>query len=300
MRSHDPKFSLIARFAGQRLPTNQARRVSIRARSWSADALRHLRAAARLTAARRARCRAAARSGGPRRRPGCAAPCAAPRPRGARRPARRRRRRWPGLRLERAASCSACRCRSSVVDLVRLEQPGHARGSRAPRRCRPRPGAELAAVEQHPVEGRLRPRAPRTRQLERRPDAFSVAVGRGEQRVLGGPRGRRPPSAAGPARGRARPRARPASCSSTGTLGRKTDAVSPRRRARTNRPTAWAKNSGVDGRRRVDADREPRHVDALGHHPHRDHPALVARRELLDPVDARPSRRRARRRAARR
>ena len=30
-----------------------------------------------------------------------------------------------------------------------------------------------------------------------------------------------------------------------GTDGRNTDAVSPRRRARTNRPTAWAKNSGV-------------------------------------------------------
>ena len=31
----------------------------------------------------------------------------------------------------------------------------------------------------------------------------------------------------------------------TGTEGRKTDAVSPRR-ARTKRPTAWAKNNGVD------------------------------------------------------
>jgi len=33
---------------------------------------------------------------------------------------------------------------------------------------------------------------------------------------------------------------------STGTEGRNTDAVSPRRRARTNRPTPWAKNSAVD------------------------------------------------------
>ena len=32
----------------------------------------------------------------------------------------------------------------------------------------------------------------------------------------------------------------------TGTDGRNTDAVSPRRRARTNRPTACAKNSGVE------------------------------------------------------
>ena len=34
--------------------------------------------------------------------------------------------------------------------------------------------------------------------------------------------------------------------SSTGTEGRNTEAVSPRRRARTNRPIACAKNSGVD------------------------------------------------------
>ena len=34
--------------------------------------------------------------------------------------------------------------------------------------------------------------------------------------------------------------------SSGGTDGRKTDAVSPRVRARTKRPTAWAKNSGVE------------------------------------------------------
>ena len=37
-----------------------------------------------------------------------------------------------------------------------------------------------------------------------------------------------------------------ASSSSTGTLGRNTLAVSPGRRARTNRPMAWAKNSGVE------------------------------------------------------
>ncbi len=36
-----------------------------------------------------------------------------------------------------------------------------------------------------------------------------------------------------------------ASPSSPGTDGRKTDAVSPRRRARTKRPMAWAKKSGV-------------------------------------------------------
>ena len=34
--------------------------------------------------------------------------------------------------------------------------------------------------------------------------------------------------------------------SSVGTDGRNTDAVSPRLRARTKRPTAWAKNSGVE------------------------------------------------------
>ena len=59
-------------------------------------------------------------------------------------------------------------------------------------------------------------------------------------------------------------------------------AVSPRRRARTNRPTAWAKYSGVEALRGVHADREARHVDALGHHPHGDHPAARVARELLD------------------
>ena len=34
--------------------------------------------------------------------------------------------------------------------------------------------------------------------------------------------------------------------SSTGTDGRKIDAVSPRERARTKRPIAWEKNSGVE------------------------------------------------------
>ena len=37
-----------------------------------------------------------------------------------------------------------------------------------------------------------------------------------------------------------------ANSSRCGTDGRKTDAVSPRDRARTKRPTAWAKNSGVE------------------------------------------------------
>ncbi len=32
----------------------------------------------------------------------------------------------------------------------------------------------------------------------------------------------------------------------SGTVGRNTDAVSPRRRDRTKRPTAWAKKSGVE------------------------------------------------------
>ncbi len=34
----------------------------------------------------------------------------------------------------------------------------------------------------------------------------------------------------------------------------------------------------------VHAHREPRHVDALGHHPHRDHPAVLAPAELVDPL----------------
>ena len=54
------------------------------------------------------------------------------------------------------------------------------------------------------------------------------------------------------------------------------------------------------GRRGVDPDAQPRHVDALGHHPHGDHPALVARGERLDAARAPRRRRRARRRASRR
>ena len=38
----------------------------------------------------------------------------------------------------------------------------------------------------------------------------------------------------------------PARASSGVTEGRKTEAVSPRARERTKRPTAWAKNSGVE------------------------------------------------------
>jgi hypothetical protein len=37
-----------------------------------------------------------------------------------------------------------------------------------------------------------------------------------------------------------------ANAMSGGTDGRKTEAVSPRFRDRTKRPTAWAKNRGVD------------------------------------------------------
>ena len=49
-------------------------------------------------------------------------------------------------------------------------------------------------------------------------------------------------------------------------------------------PTAWAKKSGVEIARRVDADREPGYVDPLADHPHRHHPPVVGvgeRRDLL-------------------
>jgi hypothetical protein len=75
------------------------------------------------------------------------------------------------------------------------------------------------------------------------PGSSSWPLGRGELVVVPAP----------PSGGGARPgtwsrwaSSSLASPSSTGTLGTNTDAVSPGRRDRTNRPTAWAKNSGVE------------------------------------------------------
>ena len=105
--------------------------------------------------------------------------------------------------------------------------------------------AELAAVVEHPVEARLG-----AERLERQPS--SVGRGRlgglrlGEQVVLGGEDVALVVDLAARARGRAGPPSRRRSPSRCGTDGRNTDAVSPRSRARTKRPTAWAKNSGVE------------------------------------------------------
>ncbi len=127
---------------------------------------------------------------------------------------------------------------------MRLHEPRDGEEVRLDDRADVTAGAELVAVEEHVVERRLR----RERleagavQLTRSPLG---AVGLLERRVV-------EPLTLLPGLGRAVQRvvaldlrsseARP---SSTETLGRKTEAVSPRRRARTNRPTACAKNSGV-------------------------------------------------------
>ena len=101
--------------------------------------------------------------------------------------------------------------------------------------------AELTPVEEHPVEGRLGLQRLEA-QLLLIAGGVAATTGLADQRVLG----------AWPSRsGRSSTWSRSASisaayCSSEGTEGRNSEAVSPRRRARTNRPTAWAKNSGVE------------------------------------------------------
>ena len=106
--------------------------------------------------------------------------------------------------------------------------------------------AELLGVEEHVVEVGVG-----LQRLERgllEPDGLLGAVGRREQALLLGPQrglglvGR----AAGSSAWSRSSSIVAAWLRMTGTEGRKTDAVSPRRRARTKRPTAWAKNSGVE------------------------------------------------------
>ena len=104
--------------------------------------------------------------------------------------------------------------------------------------------AELAAVEEHPVEAGLG-----AERLERQPSRSSEAAS---------------PACAWASRSFSAAKMSPSSLtrrpstwsrstsiseawpSRVGTDGRKIDAVSPRVRARTKRPTAWAKNSGVE------------------------------------------------------
>ena len=208
----------------------------------------------------------------------CAAPCAAPRPRGGSPPARRGA--SPAAAATRCGRCcwSACRCRSSVDTWSGSSRPGQPEEVLLLLGCRPR--RPCRTRRRRTARGRTSPapRAPRSARCVRAElvGAVALAVRRGEQPVVQADVDALAPraSSAGPARGRARAPACAASASSCGTLGRNTDAVSPRRRARTNRPTACAKNSGVDVLRRVDADRQPRHVDALRDHPDGDHPAL--------------------------
>ena len=130
--------------------------------------------------------------------------------------------------------------------LVGLEQARAGRGSPPPPRTRRRPACRTRRRRRAPGRTSPRPPAPRTSSSSSAPGSVCGPVGRGQQRVLGRERGRR-------RRRRLRSSAwsrstsiSAACCSSSGTDGRNTEAVSPRRRARTNRPTAWAKNSGVE------------------------------------------------------
>ena len=183
--------------------------------------------------------------------------------------------RWP-------LSWSAWRC-SSVGDLVGLQQPGQAEevllllASRARPRVPNSPPSKSTRSNVACGLQRLERPAPRRRRLVLRRLASASSASSGVDRCP-----RRRPSGRSSAWSRSTSIS-PARCSRAGTVGRKTDAVSPRRRARTNRPDGLGEEQRRRGRGGVDADGQARHVDALGDHPDRDHPAVVAGGELLDP-----------------
>ena len=160
-----------------------------------------------------------------------------------------------------------------VANLVGLEQAGDAEEVHLLLRTDVHLArvAELGPVVEHPVEGRLR-----AERLER----HQLLVAGGASAcwaccISASSAAKMSPSSVilRPSTWSRSTSISEAWASSIGTDGTKIDAVSPRLRARTKRPTAWAKNSGVDGGGRVDPDGQPGHVDALGDHPHGDHPA---------------------------
>ena len=150
-----------------------------------------------------------------------------------------------GERLFFRFSCSCWRWRSSVPDLVGVQQPGDAEEVVLLLGAHLGAGAELAAVEEHPVEGRLRLSASNL-PLVSSSEAFSSRLASAMSASSGLTR---PSLSSFSGRSSAWSRSSSielASAMSVGTDGRNTDAVSPRLRARTKRPTAWAKNSGVE------------------------------------------------------
>ena len=134
------------------------------------------------------------------------------------------------------------------LHLVGLQQAGDAEVVLLLLAARVRLHAELGAVVQHPVEDGVGLQRLEGQHVLLAGVLVLLAV---RPRRAAPPRTRRtgpprPPSSACRGRGRARPPSRWRSRAASGSVGRNTDAVSPRRRDRTKRPTAWAKNSGVE------------------------------------------------------
>ena len=140
--------------------------------------------------------------------------------------------------------------------------------------------AELAAVVEHPVEAGLRPE-----RLERQPVLLGgrrlPRLRLGEQVALGG-------EDVGLVGDRAAEHVVALDLHLGGVLQQRRHRRQEHRRGLAARPGTHeaADRLGEEqrgrGRGRVDADREPRDVDALRHHPDRDHPAPVALGELHD------------------
>ena len=104
--------------------------------------------------------------------------------------------------------------------------------------------AELAAVVEHPVEARLR-----AHRLERSRSSSALAASEACAWSSRSSSAAKMSSSSVTLRWSTWSRCTSiseAKPSRLGTEGRNTEAVSPRLRARTKRPTAWAKNSGVD------------------------------------------------------
>ena len=129
-----------------------------------------------------------------------------------------------GVRRRRAAwSCALCRACSRVVTWSGSSRPGRPRKSASSSEPTAACGAELAAVEEHPVEGRLGGQRLEARARPRRRSVCGPVRLR-QQRVLRRERGRpRRRSDGGRGRGRARAPSRPrAAAAGAPTAGRPT------------------------------------------------------------------------------
>ena len=192
--------------------------------------------------------------------------------------------RRPPTAAPRARTCSACRARSRSATWSGSSRPGMPRKSfsssraDAPRRCRTR--------RRRRAPGRSAPRdsSASNAQLVARPRPGLRAVGRGEQRVLGGPDAVLVVGAAGRARGRARPparrRSRAGAAPTAGTPTRSRRAAGPGRTGRPpGRRTAASTSTSRRRRRRAAGTSTPSETIRTA-----TIQRCVARGELLDPL----------------